>query len=68
MSNFVLFHVYLILMITSLIISIQSLLRRNNDMLGAMVILFFTSIVGLSCNYAGFVREFCGLYGIVLSG
>jgi hypothetical protein len=68
MPSFILFHVYLILMITSITTSIRSLIRHNSDMIAVMTVLFFMSLIGLSCNYAGWIRVFCGMYGIVLLG
>ncbi len=68
MSSFILFHVYLIFMITSLVVFVRSFLHRNYDMLASMVIFFSTSFIGLSCNYAGFIRQFCAIYNIVLLG
>jgi hypothetical protein len=68
MSAFILFHVYLILMITSPVVMVRSFIQRNTDILPSMAILFFLSLIGLSCNYAGFIRQFCAIYDIVLLG
>jgi len=67
-SNYILFHIYLILVITSVSNSILALVRGNSEIIPAMVILFFMSLIGLACNYAGWLRDFSGIYRIVLSG
>ena len=68
MSSFIAFHIYLILLVSSMIITLVSLIRHNFESVPAQVVIFFLSIIGLACNFAGWVREFSGLYGIVWSG
>jgi hypothetical protein len=68
MNSFVLFHVYLITGIASVIISAIALIRKDYETLGVLLVLFLYSLIGLSCNLPGWLRTFCGLYGIVLSG
>ena len=68
MSAFILYQICLILMITSLVVMVRSFLQRNTDILSSMLIHFILSLIGLSCNYAGFIRQFCAIYDIVLLG
>jgi hypothetical protein len=68
MSSFVFFHVYLIMGIYSVFISVRALISRDYETPGVMLVLFLCSLIGLSSNLPGWLRTFCGLYGIVLSG
>jgi hypothetical protein len=45
-----------------------ALFKRNFDLLGAMVILFFCCIIGAGCFYDDFLRVFSAMYDIVWNG
>lgn len=68
MTSFIFFHVYLILGISSVVRIPLALIKRDYETPGALVVLFLCSLIGLSCNFPGWLRTFCGLYGIVLNG
>jgi hypothetical protein len=67
-TSYISFQIYLIGSLFSLIAAARAILRRDHDQFGAMAVLFLCCGIGLSCNLPGFLREFAGMYGIVLSG
>jgi hypothetical protein len=66
MTGFVFFHVFLILLVWSVVITIVDLIGKNYETIGP--ILFLLSVIGLRCSYPAFVRVFSVLYGIVWAG
>jgi len=55
-------------MITSVMMSIISLLKQNNENIATMIVLFFLCLIGLACNYSGWIRVVSAMYGIVWFG
>jgi hypothetical protein len=68
MDAYSLFQTYLILMVFSVVIAVRALSKGDYETPGIMLVLFLCSLIGLACNYYGWVREFSGMYGIIWNG
>jgi len=66
MIGYIFFHVFLILLVGSVVITAEDLVHGNYETIGP--ILFLLALIGLACNFAPFFRVFSGMYGIVWSG
>ena len=66
MIGYIYFHLFLILLLSGMVISVNDLFKRNYETVGP--ILFLLALIGLGCYYYEFVRVFSGLYGITWSG
>jgi hypothetical protein len=62
--TFVVFQIELILAISSAVMGVRALWRRDYECVGMMMMILLCCVIGLFCDWWEFVRQFSAIYGM----